>query len=92
MYSMTSRETPPTSTAPSYSKPGRSFGPNSTHGIQATYARGCRCTTEDGFFRAPQTTGCREAWRDYRRDRERARRQARRLEEARALLREAGEL
>lgn len=45
-----------------------------THGLQSTYSSGCRCRTEDGLFRAPQEGGCTEAWREYRRDRERVRR------------------
>jgi hypothetical protein len=40
-----------------------------THGRPGTYARGCRCTTEDNLFVAPQTTGCLEAWREYKRER-----------------------
>jgi len=47
--------------------PPPNIGPRSSHGIRATYARGCRCRTEDGLFRAPQTTGCTEAWREARR-------------------------
>jgi hypothetical protein len=38
------------------------IGPRATHGIRATYARGCRCDD------------CRAAWRDARRIKERERR------------------
>lgn len=37
-----------------------------THGRPGTYAKGCRCRTEDGLFEPPQTTGCTEAWREYK--------------------------
>jgi hypothetical protein len=66
------------------------YGANATHGIHATYARGCRCSTADGLFHAPQTTGCREAWREYRRDKERERSKRKKIEAAKQLLREEG--
>jgi hypothetical protein len=58
--------------------------PNARHGVQSSYACGCRCPH------------CKFAWREYRRDKVRVyaqrKRDAARLERARQLLREAGEL
>jgi hypothetical protein len=58
--------------------------PGCSHGNQATYAKGCRCDE------------CREAWRIYRAPKvlayKRKQRAVAKLEKARALLREAGEL
>jgi len=61
-------------------RPPSNIGPRSTHGIPATYVRGCRCDV------------CRTGWAEARYEKESARRRARKLEAARALLREAGEL
>lgn len=59
---------PGTMTLVNPDEPYRSpLGPRATHGIRASYARGCRCRTEDGLFQPPQTTGCTEAWAAARR-------------------------
>jgi hypothetical protein len=61
-------------------RPPAHIGPNRTHGLSSTYAHGCRCDD------------CREAWRIDRLAVHRAKRRIEKLEEARQMLREAGEL
>ena len=73
-------KTPPDWTPPWPHAENHRLTPGVTHGKQSTYVHGCRCPK------------CRKGWADYRRVKEQARRQRRKLEEARALLREAGEL